>query len=340
MDEYSIGPRHEIKDGFVFYSQNQSGVSEAILLSNPPRAYAYETPYIYVEQPLEAQIDFVNRNKLERAIVVADNISFITQCPTLKYLTIYPSMTAGPKFDYSPLYDMPDLKSLACRTIYEGFRNSADRKVRKFSTQIDYSRIKGNLIDINTPSSVKGHLNYNQVKTLRSLSLDGYRGENLQDAFSSPVLDTLWMLFSSIQSLEGIEQSERMQCIFLHRLYSLRDISALAKVKKTLRALLIDSCPNITDFSVLEELENLELLEIHGKNQLPSLQFIRKLKKLKTLHFTVNILDGDLTPCLDLEWASYWPNRRHYNLKNTDLPKKKDSSRGNDNIEEWRRIDF
>ena len=131
-----------------------------------------------------------------------------------------------------------------------------------------------------------------------------------------------------------------MQCIYLHHLYSLRDISALAKVKKTLRALIIDSCHKITDISVLEELENLELLEIHGKNQLPSLQFIRKLKKLKTLHFTVNILDGDLTPCLDLEWASYWPNRRHYNLKNTDLPKKEGSPRGNDNIEEWRRIVF
>lgn len=129
-----------------------------------------------------------------------------------------------------------------------------------------------------------------------------------------------------------------MQCLYLHYNRSLQDISALKKVKRTLRALRIENCPKINDFSVLGELENLELLELSGKNELPSLGFLKKMKNLKTFTFNMNVKDGDLTPCLDLSYVYSEKNRKHYNLKDTELPKAQ-YVRGNETIEKWRRLE-
>ena len=138
--------------------------------------------------------------------------------------------------------------------------------------------------------------------------------------------------------MEGIQKSKKIQCLYLHYNRSLNDISALKNVKKTLRALRIENCPKINDFSVLEELENLELLELSGNNELPSLSFLKTMKNLKTFIFSMNVKDGDLYPCLNLSYAYSEKNRKHYNLKDMDLPKGQ-YVRGNEAIEEWRRLE-
>ena len=70
-------------------------------------------------------------------------------------------------------------------------------------------------------------------------------------------------------------------------------------VKGTLKALRVENCPKIQDFSVLGELENLELLELAGSNTLPNLDFLKTMKNLKTFTFSMNVLDGNLDPCLN-----------------------------------------
>ena len=52
----------------------------------------------------------------------------------------------------------------------------------------------------------------------------------------------------------------------------------------------------------------------------------------------MNVKDGDLTPCLDLSYAYSGKNRKHYNLKDLQLPKFV-YVRGNETIEEWRRLE-
>ena len=89
---------------------------------------------------------------------------------------------------------------------------------------------------------------------------------------------------------------------------------------------------------MLEELENLETLVLLGKNELTNISFIKKLKNLKTFVFSMTVLDGDLRPCLNLMYAYSQNNRKYYNLKNKDLPKKQ-FIRGNEDIEMWRRME-
>jgi hypothetical protein len=51
----------------------------------------------------------------------------------------------------------------------------------------------------------------------------------------------------------------------------------------------------------------------------------------------MNVLDGNLTPCLDLSYVYSARSRKHYNLKDSKLPKG-EYVRGNEDIDEWRRI--
>lgn len=128
---------------------------------------------------------------------------------------------------------------------------------------------------------------------------------------------------SNTQSINGVEKAPGLQCLELSYNRSLRDISALRKIKDTCKVLYIENCAKITDFTVLEEMENLEYLWLTGSNSLPDLRFLKKMKKLKTFILDMNVLDGDLTPCLDIPYVTCIRDRRHYNLKDSALPKGK-----------------
>ena len=89
---------------------------------------------------------------------------------------------------------------------------------------------------------------------------------------------------------------------------------------------------------MLGKLENLELLQLSGSNELPSLDFLKTMKNLKTFVFSVNVADDDLTLCRNLSYVYSERNRKHYNLKDSDMPRGV-YVRGNEDIEEWRRLE-
>ena len=64
----------------------------------------------------------------------------------------------------------------------------------------------------------------------------------------------------------------------------------------------------------------MEALSLKGKNDLPSLDFVKNMPNLTWLILTMNVLDGDMTPCLKLPYVDI-KAKKHYNLRNRDLPK-------------------
>ena len=273
---------------------------------------------------------YIVEHGIDKAEIVMPDLNILKFCPGLKYLRICPSYNASINFDFSPLYDMKEVKLLNCQNRY-GSRE-------QYLSEIDYSRVHGIAylcIGVN-----RSTLNYNKIKTLKSLSVSGFKGRNydLTDLFCSEELDTLKMVQCGINSLNGIEISNKMQCLYLRYNRFLQDISALNRVRGTLKALRIENCPKIEDFSVLGELENLELLELSGSNVLPNLNFLRTMKNLKTFVFNVDVRDGDLAPCRNLSYVYSEKDRKHYNLRDRDLPKA-NYVRGNEDIEEWRRLE-
>ena len=279
---------------------------------------------------LEEYQKYICTHGIEKAEIIMPDLKILKLCPSLKYLNIFPIYTADKKFDFSPLYEVPEIKALNCQNRYEDSY--------QYLSELDYLKVRGLIslfVDVNSKT-----LNYNKVETLRSLSIGSYKGKkrDVTELFCSKELDTLRIIQCGIDSLTGIERSFKMQCVYLDYNRSLKDISALMNVKETLKMLRIDNCPKIENFSILGELENLELLELTGSNTLPNLNFLKTMKNLKTFILNMNVLNGDLSLCMNLSYVHLGADRKHYNLKNNDLPKLK-YFRGNEDIEEWRRLE-
>lgn len=277
---------------------------------------------------VEKYVDFINKHEISKAYVISDNLGFITSCPSLKQLKIHPNYLSDKSFDFSPLYKHPQIKQLNCVNVVNN----------KYIIPIDFSQIIG-LEDLSFGFN-KGCLNFNKIDTLKSMSVGGYVSpqKDLSDLFCSEKLDTLELRQCSEYSLNGIEASKNLTCLYIYYNRNLEDISALKSCAETLRTLRIQSCPKIKDFSVLSELKNIELLELTGSNELPDLSFIEQMPNLKTFVFNVNVKDGDLSPCLRLSYVYSEKNRKHYNLKDNALPKG-ECIRGNESIDEWRRLE-
>lgn len=280
--------------------------------------------------PIESYQTYIAEHGIEMAEIIMPDLRFLLSCPTLKHLRIIPSYDSPDEFDFTPLYELPEIMSLNCQNQYGD-------KMQHMGI-IDYSKIQG-LVNLFV-SVNRGAVNFDKVESLKTLDVGGFRGKrrDLSDLFCSKELDTLRLIDCGIHSLDGIETSHKMQCLYLHYNRSLHDISSLCNVGQTLRALRIENCSKIRDFSVLAELENLELLELSGSNTLPNLDFLKSMKNLKTFIFNMNVLNGDLTPCLALSYVYSEKDRKHYNLKDIDLPKGH-YARGNESIEDWRRFE-
>ena len=76
------------------------------------------------------------------------------------------------------------------------------------------------------------------------------------------------------------------------------------------------------------------LLELAVSNVMRDLNFLRTMKHITAFDFSVNVLNGDLRPCLGVSSAFSFRYRRHNNLMNSSLPKGK-FKMGKESIEEW-----
>lgn len=146
----------------------------------------------------------------------------------------------------------------------------------------------------------KGTKNFQNVKTLKQLYTTRYRSSSrdVTQLFSSKELMCLCLFMSNIQSINGVEKAPGLQCLELSYNRSLRDISALRKIKDTCKVLYIENCAKITDFTILEELENLEYLWLTGSNSLPDLQVSQEDEEAQDLYFGYECVGRGLDPML------------------------------------------
>lgn len=301
-----------VRDGFVFVAiMEPTNVYDTLVIRNPQSANCWSPRIGLPSRSLDEHIRLINELALEKACVIAENIQFITSCPSVKYLRIIPADSTASKFDFSPLYDMPEIIDLSCQTTCGANE--------RFCGEIDYLRIRG-LRSLKI--SGHGHANFNRVETLQKLDIFGFRGisRDMTDLFGSTILEELIITQCAVQSLKGIKAARKLQSCSLYYNHSLRDASEIVETSDTLKSLSIVNCGKISDFSFLHQLINLEYLYLMGSNALPDLSFLQHMKKLKMFSTSMNILDGDLSPCMALPYV-YVRNRKHYNLKDQNLPK-------------------
>lgn len=301
-----------IRDGYVFTSWNdRPKVYDVLVIREPWNSVGNTRIYPVSNRSLEEHIHLIDEEQIKRAEIIADDISFIRNCPSLEELSISPSHSATDGFDYSPLYEMPNITKLSCDTVY------GDKE--QFSCTIDYSKLCG-LKDVSVYG--KGHLNYASAESLEKLWLSNVKNtRNLHHLSQCKQIKELAIIQCGLSALDGIEQLEKLQCLSLWHNRSLSDISCLGSLTESLRSLDIESCAKIKDLSCLHKLTNLEHLELLGSNTLPDLSFLSRMDKLKTFTFSMEVADGDLSPCMGVPYARCAKGRKWYNIKDKDLPK-------------------
>lgn len=162
------------RNGFVFTSVgSETNVFDGIVIRSPETSNVSSPVLGLSEKTLEEHIALVNEYQLEKAVVVANSLEFITRCPSLRFLNIYPSDCADANFDYSPLYQMPNVEYLRCETNYG--------TQQKLSTTIDCSRISGLRYLF---LSDCGHLNFKELNTLESLNINNFKNLKSLEVFS------------------------------------------------------------------------------------------------------------------------------------------------------------
>jgi len=325
-DTETVARGYVFRDGFSFtHIRKPLSILNAIVIRNPSNCIC-EAPKVGVStRPLAEHIAAINQYHLERAMVIAEDIHFLQYCPSLKMLDVIPAISSAPDFDCSPLYNMPNLESLRIDThVGSPFEHK--------HTAIDYAFLR-NLQDLCAIG--KGHRNFQCLSSLKSLQLNSIPERDLSKIIGSTILDSLYLLQCGIRSLDGIENTESLRCLSLSHCRSLCGIGALEHAAPTITSLQIENCPKIQDFSCLEKLQNLEFLQLSGRNSLPSLEFLNELPNLKTFVFSMEVLDGDLTPCLRIPYVYSERNRRHYNLRDEDFSKN-GFTFGIEGIDAWR----
>ena len=308
-DGYVLRHGFIVRDGFVFVLGDKPAVYDTLLIRSPSDAVG-PIKHAYASKTLDEHIMLINQYQLEKAKIICRDLSFIVQCPSLKEISIYPDDFGSDSFDYSPLYSMPNLKSVCCQTQY-GIHG-------QYKAYVDYSKMKG-LREIGAAGS--GHNGYETVSTLETLWISNCKKHrDFQNISCSDQLQDVTLMQCGIRELNGIEKHKKLSSLALYHNRCLSDISSLASLGDSLRILAIEGCPKISDFTFLSALRKLEHLQLYGSNMLPTLSFLKEMPNLKTLTFTMNVEDGDLTLCMNVPYASC-KNRKHFNLKDAQLHK-------------------
>jgi hypothetical protein len=148
------------------------------------------------------------------------------------------------------------------------------------------------------------------------LWLRGYRPKKYHDLSRFKAIDKLEHLhiaLSNIKTLKGIEALHVLRELALSYCRSLEDISELSENTATLQELQIDRCKKARNLEMmLKKLKQLRKIILSHCRDLPSLKFVKQLPKLEFLSFVdTNVLDGDITPCLNLKFVGFM-NKRHF----------------------------
>lgn len=303
------------RNGFIFSLGDKASVFDRLVIRSPLDAVGPPFVHGFSKKTLDEHIALINEYQLEKAIIVCDDLSFLLKCPSLSDIIVCPANSAGNAFNYSPLYQMPGIRKLSCDTQY-GYFNMAP--TTSFNTTIDYSKLP-DILALHVRG--KGHNNYNCLATLEHLWLScDKKHKDFKDVSRSSCLRGITLLQCGIQTLVGISMHRNLQELTLVDNKALTDISALRDCAESIRSLTIENCSKLKDFSVLEHLVYLEHLHLYGNNTIPNLGFLSNMQKLKTFRFTINIEDGDLSSCMSIPYVSC-KNRKHYNLKDKQLPK-------------------
>lgn len=106
-DSQDLARGYRIIDGYVFTSIDEpQNVFDAIVIRCPERCDCWTPKKPFSNHTLSEHIQYIREHRLEKAMVIAESLDFLRECPTLKGLWIKPADTAPENFDYRPIHHL------------------------------------------------------------------------------------------------------------------------------------------------------------------------------------------------------------------------------------------
>lgn len=302
-----LGRGYINRDGFIFKALDHPRVFDAIVIKSPSATACPLYYQIRPERSIDEHIEFINKYGVKKAVVLADDISFLANCNGIEAIELIAIGQKG--YDFSALYSMPKLRYLRFPIMPSDGIATKEKP--------DYAKL-GALEELYVCDIAQG---LTDAKSLCKLSVTNVKKncDNATALFSSEELVELSVMGCGIKNLSGIDQAKRLETLQLRNNKMLTDVGEIRKCAATLKNLTIANCAKITDFSFLHDLRELENLELYGSNDIESLSFLKDMPKLKVFNFGINVVDGDITPCLNVPLVNMEKARKHYNLKANDL---------------------
>jgi protein phosphatase 1 regulatory subunit 7 len=268
--------------------------------------------YIIVEEDrLDQYIDYINDKYIKHVSIsptlgykLKEDIDFISRCPDIEYLSITTPFIK----DYSPLHNLMHLRSL-----HLDIPNA----------KVDLARIP-NIEEFSTSRFIN-ILNLDKCKKLKDLGITYYnpKNRNMDELATLENLINLGVVRSRIESLKGLGNLHRLKHIFLYNFPNLRCLDELENISGNLIVLRFVGCKRIENFEYVSCLKQLKVLAFDNCGDIPNIKFIKQMPELKAFVFVdSNIVDGDLSPCIGLEFVGFL-NKRHYSHKRDGFPTNK-----------------
>ncbi|MFA7144816.1 MAG: hypothetical protein WC088_06105 [Candidatus Izemoplasmatales bacterium] len=289
---------------------------------------------IYFDSKLSFDdVEYINQHGLNKVILdfryeEATDLSFLCNIEKLEFLDIYGTI------DASLIDSLANLRFLRVNS----------------STSINLGKFPNlEWISSYTPNQLVG---FEELKNLKSASLLGGNelcSQKILDIVGSvPTIDTLVLERSVMRDLSFIRGVPNLQVLILKENARLSNLRDLENNNKSLKCLKIIRTTKIDSYSEIGEVLSLEFLYIDNCRAISSISFINNLKNLKgAVIAKTNILDGNLSPLMNLDYGVAIPIKKHYysiqNGIHSHIKLEQYSSReiehGNQNIDLWRKID-
>ena len=124
-------------------------------------------------------------------------------------------------------------------------------------------------------------------------------------------VESMTLIQPRIKNLDFIAEFSSLKSLEIYYSTTLEDITILSG-RKSLKRLLLDHCKRVRDYKALASLTEIEYLGINDAGEIPTLSFVKDLKKLKHLSFVgTNVLDGNLSFCYGVDYVGH-DNKKHY----------------------------
>ena len=308
------------RDGYVFVED---------MAHFPESRGTFDTLYLSPQSipgHLDDVVKYINENTITKVHLDSlPTIEFILACPRLQ--SIYLGLGKQLPLSFEEIVECKDAADwkyslqFLCEFEYLEELTIADPGYPKplVNQKLDCSCMKSSsrLRYLSTNATSIKHMEC--LTNLEELNLSSLKAENLSQLFSMERLQKLLLCQSTIHSLNGL-QNTKLNNLKLQYCRKLADVSAISALALTLEELEIDHCPKISDISICSNLIHLKSLELCGTNSIASLAPLKELQHLNILIVYVNVLDGDLSICKRMQLAAC-DDRKHYNVKDQDLPK-------------------